>query len=545
MDRDRRVRIYDAHSWTGISLGLVLFVVCFTGSLAMFARDLQTWEDPARRLPLVADPIAIDPLFQQWVESEATEHEAEVTFMGMNYPTAEAPFFRGNVNLRDPDGVVHFHQQRWDPATGAVIPDRQDGLATWVLDFHRDLMWPEFLGGRQIGRGLVGIFGIVMMLSILTGIITHRKILREMFTLRLRRSVRVKWKDGHNALGVWTLPFSIMIAFTGAWLGIIVLLLPVTGMLVVKGDSEKLIALLSGPQIEATGEAAPMISLDEIARRSHSSGDGRLPTAVFIQHYGDTSAVYDIQYKPDTELMYSESERINGVTGAALPLTGLQERTAATRTLGAITPLHYGLFGGVALKCLYLALGLALSVVVVLGNMVWIERRWHSAEGSRSPNFYHRLSQLTVGVSMGVVLASVAIFYADRLYTGAEESRIVFIGQMYFLAWFATIVFSFLRSNNYQTVRFLMRACGAGLMALPVFDALTAGATPWAEFATGHVAAPAINATLFVLGLGCVMVAQRMPRERREYLGKRKRDAAPDTGAAEAEQSAGATTQTA
>ncbi|MEM6573663.1 MAG: PepSY-associated TM helix domain-containing protein [Pseudomonadota bacterium] len=523
MDRDRRVRIYDAHSWTGISLGLVLFVVCFTGSLAMFARDLQTWEDPARRLPLVAQPIPIDPLYQQWVEDEASSENAEVTFMGMTYPSAEAPYYLGQVNLRDEEGELHFHRQRWDPATGEVLPVREEGLGTWLLDFHRDLMWPEFLGGRQIGRGLVGIFGIVMLLSILTGIITHRKILKEMFTMRLRRSVRVKWKDGHNALGIWTLPFSIMIAFTGAWLGIIVLMLPVTGLLVVQGDTEKLIALLQGPQIEASGEAAPMISLDEIAKRSHSNGDGRLPKSVFIQHYGDKSAVYNIQYQPDTELMYAEAEKINGSTGELLPMTGLDERTAATRTLGAITPLHYGLFGGAALKYLYLALGLALSVMVVLGNMVWIERRWHSPEGSRSPKFYHRLSQLTVGVSMGVVLASVAIFYADRLYSGPEEGRIVFVGQAYFLAWLACIVFAFLRSNNYQTVRFLLRACGAGLMVLPVFDALTGGGTPWAELAAGHVAAPAINATLFVLGLGSVMVAQRLPRERKDYLAKRQR----------------------
>ncbi|MEM9530258.1 MAG: PepSY-associated TM helix domain-containing protein [Pseudomonadota bacterium] len=528
MQRDRRVRIYDAHSWTGISLGLVLFVVCFTGSLAMFYHEIHSWQDPAARLPAeVAAPVPVDPLFRDW---KAELGDVETTFMALNYPSAMEPYYHGQINARGEDGEISFEQRRWNPQTGEVLPERGEGLATWLRDFHRDLMWPAALGGRQIGRGLVGIFGIVMMLSIVTGIITHRKILKEMFTLRRTRSVRVKWKDAHNVLGVWSLPFSVVMAFTGAWLGIVALLLPVTGLLVVEGDAEKLLEVLGGDQIVATGKPAEMLSLDLVAQRPHSGSDNP-PVAVYMTHWGDEAAIYELQYLPDTELLYYEPERISGVTGAVLPLTGFLERTPGLRVLGSMAPLHYGLYGGLALKLLYFALGIALSVMVALGNMVWIERRLHSAEGSRSPRFYDRLSKLTVGVCLGVVLASIAIFFVDRLYTGPEESRITTIGWSYFLVWAAGLIFAFARRNNYQTTRLLLAASGFALMTLPVFNALTSNMMPWTSLQAGHAASPAVDLALLIFGIGAVLVAQRMPSSRRE---REKRRAQPEAGGAAA-----------
>ncbi|MEM1176280.1 MAG: PepSY-associated TM helix domain-containing protein, partial [Pseudomonadota bacterium] len=371
MERDRRVRIYNAHSWTGISLGLFLFTVCFTGSVALFHHELQSWEDPARRLAMPETPIPVQPLVDEWIG----EHDpANVTFLAVHMPDYYEPYYIGFANVRPAeDEPAEFQSIRWDATSGEILPNREDGLSTWLLDFHRDLMWPDSLGGRQIGRGIVGIAGVIMLLSIITGILTHRKILKEFFTYRTKKTVRVKWKDAHNFLGIWSLPFSTMIAFTGAWLGIVVLLLPITAMLVFKGDTEKVVEVVAGAPAERAGISAPMISFDEIATRRHSE-TGELPVYILSNFWGDQNAEFTLNYKPQSKLYYYVSERVSAVTGERLPPTGLDEPSAATRTLAALSPLHYGTFGGAALKFLYLGLGLATSVMIALGNMVWIER---------------------------------------------------------------------------------------------------------------------------------------------------------------------------
>lgn len=525
MHRDRRVRIYDAHSWTGITLGVFLFVVCFTGSLALFDHEIQTWEDPARRLVPTTEVTPVHPLFESWITSLP---DGEITFVGLFYPSDAEPYYQGLVNFRatGDDEPLQFLRKQWDPQTGAELPARGDGLSTWLLDFHRDLMWPDFLGGRQIGRGLVGIAGVIMLLSILTGVLTHRKILKEAFTFRRKKSVRVKWKDAHNFIGIWSLPFSTVIAFTGAWLGIVALLLPITGLLVFKGDTEAVAAVVIGEPNDRSGVPAEMLSLDLVANRAHTDS-GEFPSFVSIENWGDSTAEYLVQYEPDTELMTYESERISGVTGERLALTGLLEPSASTRVLAAITPLHYATYGGILLKFLYFALGISLSAMVALGNMVWIERRAHSSEGSKSPAYYARLARFTAGACLGVVVASVAIFYADLLYAGDEARRIVTIGQTYFVAWLFVLLAAVAFQNTYQFVRGVLALAGIGLMILPGFAAIVHGQMPWALIAQGHAASPAVDLTLLCLGLTCLAVAKRLPRGRGTASRSRRAAAAP------------------
>lgn len=526
MDRDRRVRLYDAHSWVGISLGLFLFVVCFTGSLAMFHNELLSWEDPARRLPISSEPVSVDQLTRDW----ASKYPAtEIDFVSVFYPSKREPYFLGRLNHEPSDGERTFLERRWHTATGAVLPERGDGLATWILDFHRDLMWPAAIGGRQIGRAIVGIAGIIMLLSIVTGIVTHRKILREIFTLRNRRSIRVKWKDSHNVLGTWTLPFSIVMAFTGAWLGVVVLLLPLTGVLVFKGDTEKVIQVVAPPGEGRTGTAADGLSFDELADRPHSKTGAKL-AGVFVSNWGDAAAVYTLNYLPLDTLRYFEVENLN-VQGELLPLDGLNEPMVATRVLAAISPLHYGTYGGLALKYLYFVLGVALSVMIAMGNMVWIERRWHTSEGQRSPAFYRRLSNMTVGVCMGVVVASTAIFYADGLYSGPEPGRIAYVGWIYFASWALIIALTFFINDGYKSMRRWMALVGMGLLGIPFFDTWVSASAPWTLLNHGHVAAPTVSLTLVILGLISLCAARVLPRERLERNGRNRSTAYTDLGA--------------
>jgi uncharacterized iron-regulated membrane protein len=67
---------------------------------------------------------------------------------------------------------------------------------------------------RAGGLWVVGIAGMAMLVALLSGVITHRRIFKDFFTFRARKGQR-SWLDAHNAVAVLTLPFQIMIAYTG------------------------------------------------------------------------------------------------------------------------------------------------------------------------------------------------------------------------------------------------------------------------------------------------------------------------------------------
>src|SRR3546814_15120576 len=53
-----------------------------------------------------------------------------------------------------------------------------------------------------------------MLIAILSGIVTHKKIFADFFMLRFGKGQR-SWLDAHNVAEVFALPFHLMITYTG------------------------------------------------------------------------------------------------------------------------------------------------------------------------------------------------------------------------------------------------------------------------------------------------------------------------------------------
>ncbi|MEM9619378.1 MAG: PepSY-associated TM helix domain-containing protein [Pseudomonadota bacterium] len=512
MDRERHLRNYDLHSWSGIALGLFVYVVCFTGCFALFHHEMLSWEDPAKRLTVAEEPAAMSATFEAWVTKNAGGEP--VSFARFSYPNEFEPYFVGGMTVKDADGRNEFIEQRWDTHTGAPIPERGAGLSEWLLDFHRDLMWPDGLGGRTAGRTLVGIVGVILMLSIVSGVVAHTKIFQELFTLRYLRSVRLKWQDTHKVLGLWGLPFYTMIAFTGAVLGVVAILSPIVALLTFKGDQEALIAAVLGAPVEPAGIVAPMLSVDDLAGlKEPTSGE---PVAfIVMNNWGDENARFDIYFEADTELAQVDGYQIDGVTGERIADSQFETTTLGNRFVNAVSPLHYGTYGGLALKFLYFLLGLSLAVITALGMMMWVERRLFGNAGARSPWVYKSLSHLTAGATAGLPLATGSIFYLDKLFVGGEATRLYWTGVTYFAVWGAGVLYAFLRRNDYGVVREMLLLSGLLFAGLPVLNAATTDAALLSIFNANHKIDGFVDLTFLITGLITVLVAWRLPRRRK------------------------------
>ncbi|MEL6172413.1 MAG: PepSY domain-containing protein, partial [Pseudomonadota bacterium] len=265
---------------------------------------------------------------------------------------------------------------------------------------------------------------------------------------------------------------------------------------------------------------------DEIEAMRHPVS-GELADRVIIQNWQDQNAVYDVLYTADTKLSIYDSETINGATGAAsTSAIRSADSSPANRVTAAVTPLHYGTFGGIALKLVYLLLGLSLAIITAMGNMMWIERRLHGNEGNKSEAFYRRLGRLTVGVTTGLPLASVAIFYLDKLYGGAEAGRLAATGWTYFGVWVAVIIFALARRNDYRTVRDLLALTGIVMIGLPILNGVATGEFFWSAIGSGHTASAWVDFSCLILGVLTVAASRTLPSKRPER--QRRKAAAVD-----------------
>ncbi|MEL7401427.1 MAG: PepSY-associated TM helix domain-containing protein, partial [Pseudomonadota bacterium] len=166
---------YGAHTWLGILAGILLFVVTFSGFPAMFAHELENWQSPTLNKLEPAESIDLDRLL---AAANSEEFGTDTFFV---VPESDKGY--GMVARFDgEDSVIRYVDlQHYHP-----IDIGGSEVAHIFEHLHTDLHLP-----RPFGRYLVGLAGMVMLLSIIAGIVIHSKWRKEFVMLRPKRSWRL------------------------------------------------------------------------------------------------------------------------------------------------------------------------------------------------------------------------------------------------------------------------------------------------------------------------------------------------------------------
>jgi uncharacterized iron-regulated membrane protein len=352
------------HSALGLAFAALIYIVCLSGTLTVFMYEFQRWEQPDA--PLIHTPVtpqvvnaAVQAGYKQAI-ADKSDHDIFLL----------AP---GNIT---PRFVIHYH-------------DHEAGVeGHWIADGEGRLVvrakapWTEFLQALHInlhlprawGMFLVGLTGVTLLSSLVSGLLAHPRIFKDAFALRWGGSKRLQEADLHNRLGVWGLPFHIAVSLTGALLGLSTLIVGVLALAAYDGDSGKAFSTLLGPRATEEETAAPLPDIAAmIAHVRSSKPDAELVT-VSIQHIAKIGQVIHLGMKTPGHLALSNAYYFKG-DGTPIGDGGLESGSIGQQILGAIQPLHFGWFGGMTMKLIYGVLGLALTVVTHSGVTIWLARR--------------------------------------------------------------------------------------------------------------------------------------------------------------------------
>src|SRR5690606_33549384 len=186
------------HTWSGLLAGWLLFVIFVGGTIACFDRELDDWARPSLHDLSGAQPTRFDAAFARVREQAPDAHVWWAHVSGERKRGMEAFWFNDDGS----EGHVLL-----DPRDGGEIP--ASGPGQFFFELHYDLH-----AGRW-GMYIVGFTGMLMLVALVAGVITHKKIFKDFFMLRWRGGGQRAWLDGHNLAGVLGLPFHLMIAYTG------------------------------------------------------------------------------------------------------------------------------------------------------------------------------------------------------------------------------------------------------------------------------------------------------------------------------------------
>lgn len=523
MQRDTTKRYYTLHGWMGAATGTLMFVIALTGALSVFGRpELKIWANEEIRGGVEVPPADIQNLLDEHVASldPAWLHEVRVNLPGLrSFPELGFVFERHDASSAPVIRLVN-HEARTLEITSEregsiqeVFAAREGDVADFIVNFHADLHL-----GRPIGLLLTGLLGLTLLVSIITGIVTHRKILREAFTFRPFRSLRLLLTDSHKALGVWGLMFNAAIAFTGAFLGLAtVVLVPAAAYVSFGGDQEALVETFTArPEVVLTDRVERTRVAEIIAEAS--ARPGYEAYNVTIHGYGDAAArVYvdgaaksaetgmgglTLVYEGATGTLvnsYQTFGRLGGVTGPVLDV---------------MFPLHFGNFGGVLIKAIWTGLGLGTALLALTGTLIWLDRRRYGAAGTMTQKSYHRISRFTAGTSVGLCIALALLFHVQLLAPALGRSADPLFGPVFFGSWAIIALLGMGIPAVYRTTRLGLAVTGVILALVPAVNAAVTGDALWLTLFNGKTVTAAVDACLLLLGVSLIWMALRMPNQR-------------------------------
>jgi uncharacterized iron-regulated membrane protein len=205
-----RGAIFQVHLWTGIAISLYIFVVCLSGSLAVFNSELYTAFLPnPKAVAIVGTRLAGARL--RAAAQQAYPATTVTRIVDYRQPGMAVVAYLGGTG-------VNAKQRFFDPYTAKDIGNaRPLGLqmVSWFSQMHMNLMM------GYTGRRVNGVGGFLAAALCLTGlVIWWPGIKRWRRSLALRFDTypkRLNW-NLHNFVGFWTFALVFMWAFTGGYL---------------------------------------------------------------------------------------------------------------------------------------------------------------------------------------------------------------------------------------------------------------------------------------------------------------------------------------
>lgn len=513
------------HTWSGLLLGWLLFAVFATGTIAFYREGLNRWMRP--ETTQVTEPMRVVAGAQRYLQEKAPNAKS----WSFSVPDRDAPGAFVNFRPQPKTGEAPRRGRRGDQtligADGTPVAARQTRGGEFFYRFHFDLYYMPVVWARW----LVGIAAMFMLVAILSGIVTHKKIFRDFFTLRRGKGQR-SWLDGHNATAVLALPFHLMITYTGL-VTLMVMLLPWATIAAFENDASYIETQFpEAPAIERTGRSAPLVDLTELVRYAGQRLGGA-PGYIEVSEPNDAASRVAV-YLASRAQLSSRTPKVtyDGSTGEMVwrsPPPG-----GASVTAGAMIGLHAGRFADHWLRLIYFLCGVAGTVMVGSGLVMWTVKRREKLPDPTRPHLGFRIVEKTNVAAIGGLMLGIAVmFWANRLLPVTMAGRAQWEVHCLFMAWGASAILAMIAPPRANWVA-LSGLTGALLLALPAFNVLATGNGIFAALGRGDGLIAGIDAGMLLFGVGFLWLAWRVARHRPAARRVRRRENAMPAAVMEA-----------
>jgi uncharacterized iron-regulated membrane protein len=440
---------WSVHAWSGVLVSLIVCAMFIGGGFSLFLAELKAWQDPPAAATSLAD---IDAAVARVFAGALPGGRLDVALPGRRHAA------RAELRFDDARGEQVLL------ATGELSRPRSR-VAEALYQLH--ILYHEAF---PLGFHLAGVISALLLLALVTGVAIQLKLLvGQLFRFRPAAPPRHVAGDLHKVLGVWGLPFQLMIAFTGAVMCTVALVGQNVGAAAFDGTGERALTELYADYSSAppAGVAAAVLPVSALVARAEAEVPGMAAWWIRLSAYRDANAQAMVFGEVAGQIDPRVLVRLRATDGALIDVQDLRD-TAGQATMRALSGLHFATFGGLALKLVYALLTLGGVITILSGTWIWLARR---ARGGRRRGD-QVLGSLTLGVGAGLPIAIAVMLWINRLVPAAPGRGTVEVWGM-FGAWGLVLAGCLALPHTRRSWARLLAIAGAGFAAVPVLSIAT------------------------------------------------------------------------
>ena len=462
------------HTWSCLVFCWIIYYMFVTGTLGYVDSEIDHWMEPEVAAAAVeASHYNVQASIQAGVEylKETAPGAKQWRIFPAN--SRQSRHIRAFWQMPEPEGDSEFDRDGFRGNTSIdihglpIATPRDTGGGQLLYRMHYRL---HYLDRDHVYR-FIGVVTMLMFIGIITGVVVHKRIFSDLFTFRPNKDRR-SWLDMHNLASVSSLPFQLMITYSGL-IFMIVTWMP--GIAIggygfdVKTAQDALSQAVAQEEYTFSGEAAPIPDLSKIIQSAHLKWDESSIDNVTIEWPGDANSKIILNRKAGIS-SFSEQLIFDGKTGEFISEKPAHQNMPIALGASAIG-LHEGLFAGPILRLIYLFSGALGTLMIATGAIYWTVKRRDKALKENHKG-YRCVEALNIGTIMGLPIAIAAYFWANRILPVTMTSREEWEAHALFLTWAVFLIHPLFRPSRMAWKEQSYFACLAFLL-IPVVSGLT------------------------------------------------------------------------
>jgi uncharacterized iron-regulated membrane protein len=435
----------------------------YAGAITMFEEPLQRWASPPSRL---AAPVSMERA-PELIAKVIAAHPETAHDYDIHLATGPAQPARMSWTVHSEDGPESIYYAALAPDGTLQVEEKGPSAVAQLVDvLHQQVGLPL---EHEIAMPIMGAIALLYAIALVTGVIVLLpSLVDDLFAVRLGKNLKRMWLDVHNVLGVFSLPFHLIMAFTAVVFAFHDQFYDAQGATFSRPDARPPAAVTAPPPDR------PALAPAEVIQRLAEQVPGFTPVALSYGEGRDGAPTlrvsgHDARYglRGPTFGIATLDPHSGAITGDDY-MPGRQDRWGATIT--SFFALHFGNYGGAPVRWAYFLLGLAGAFLFYSGNLLWVESR-RKKERKAGPVVQSRsttvMGILTIGVTLGCI-AGISLTIAAAKWLPAVTTDVeAWHWRIYYGAFLAAIGWAFWRGAARGAIELLI-GCAMTTLLIPL-----------------------------------------------------------------------------